>query len=34
LEVPGRPALEPDREIHLPLNITPDQLAAILQHSI
>lgn len=29
---PGRPVLEPGREIHLHLNVTPDQLAAILRH--
>jgi hypothetical protein len=28
---PSRPAIEPGREIHLHLNVTPDQLAAILR---
>lgn len=33
LGAPGRPALEPGRETHhLHLNVTPDQLAAILRH--
>ena len=33
LEDPGRPALEPAREVHLHLNVSPEQLAAILRHS-
>jgi len=32
LEVSERPAIAPSREIHLHLNATPDQLAAILRH--
>jgi hypothetical protein len=32
LEAPGRPALEPGSEIHLHLNITHGQLAALLRH--
>ena len=31
LEASSRPALEPGREVHLHLTITPDQLAAILR---
>jgi len=34
LQPPGRPALEPGRQIHLHLNVMPDQLAVILRHSI
>ena len=35
-EVPRveRPAIEPPREIHLHLNVTPDQLAAIVRHHL
>jgi hypothetical protein len=32
LEEPHKPAIEPPREIHLHLNVSPDQLAAILRH--
>ena len=30
--MPRRQAIEPGREIHLHLNVTPDQLAAILRY--
>ena len=32
LEASGRPAIGPAREVHLHLNVTPDQLAAIVRH--
>lgn len=32
LEVPHKPAIEPAREVHLHLNVSPDQLAAIVRH--
>ena len=32
LEASGRPAIGPGREVHLHLNVTPDQLAAIVRH--
>jgi hypothetical protein len=32
LEASQRPAIGPGREVHLHLNVTPDQLAAILRH--
>lgn len=32
LEESHKPAIEPPREVHLHLNVTPDQLAAIMRH--
>ena len=32
LEETSKPAIGPGREIHLHLNVTPDQLAAIMRH--
>jgi hypothetical protein len=32
LEELSKPALEPAREVHLHLNVSPDQLAAIMRH--
>lgn len=32
LEAPRRPAIGPGREVHLHLNVSPEQLAAILKH--
>jgi hypothetical protein len=32
LPAPASPAIEPGREVHLHLNVTPDQLAAIMRH--
>jgi hypothetical protein len=32
LEGSGKSAIEPTREVHLHLNATPDQLAAIMRH--
>jgi hypothetical protein len=32
LQGPGRPALEPGRELHLHLTVSADQLAAIMRH--
>jgi hypothetical protein len=32
LEAPARPAVEPPREVHLHLTVSPDQLAAIMRH--
>ena len=32
LEGSRKPAIEPGRELHLHLNVTPDQLAAIVRH--
>jgi hypothetical protein len=34
LESPRKPAIGPGREVHLHLNVTPDQLAAIMQHHL
>jgi hypothetical protein len=34
LEESHKPAIGPGREIHLHLNVSPDQLAAIMRHSI
>jgi hypothetical protein len=32
LDASGRPAIEPPREVHLSLTVTPDQLAAIMRY--
>ena len=32
LEGSGKPAIAPGREVHLHLNVSPDQLAAIVRH--
>jgi uncharacterized membrane protein YccC len=32
LSEPSKPAIEPAREVHLHLNVTPDELAAIVRH--